>query len=55
MLRTVQFNNQLCFVAVEINNIIADDILSAELNRILFKKSVPKKPFFLGHFFSQIL
>ena len=55
MLRTIQFYNQLCLVAKEINDIISDNILTAELMRIFSQKSVPQDMFFFSWIFTQLL
>ena len=43
MLRTIQFNYQFCLVAIEINNIITDNILSAEAEFHAAKAFIPKE------------
>ena len=55
MLGAVQFYHQLCLVAEEIGNIVADHILPAKLQRVLSQETIPKKIFFFGHSFAQLL
>ena len=49
MLGTIQFNNDLRFSAIEIHNVIADDLLLGKLHRISTKKVIPQVTFLFGH------
>ena len=55
MLRTIQFYYKFCLVAVEISNIVTNNILPSELHRISSEKFIPQKVFFLGCILSKIL
>ena len=49
MLGTIQFNNDLRFSAIEIHNVIADDLLLGKLHRISTKEVIPQVTFLFGH------
>ena len=51
---TVQFNDKLGLVTVKVDDIAANNILSAEWDGVFAEKSIPQKMFFLRHVFSQI-
>ena len=53
MLRPIQFNHQICFGTIKINDIGADYLLSSEFYRITTEKIIPEMAFFFGHVFSQ--
>jgi len=53
MLRSVQFDNQLCFCAVEVCNILAQNLLSRKPDRVLSKKLIPQAAFFFCHVLSE--
>ena len=54
MLRPIQFNDQFCFVAVKIYNVISYHILSVKPWLTLAQEIVPQKRFFLCLVLSQI-
>ena len=54
MLGSVQFDNQFGLVAIEINNIISYDILSAKSKWVFAQKIVPQQGFFFCGGFSEL-
>ena len=55
VLRTVQFNDQLGFGAIEIHDIPSQHLLAHEPVRMVAEKIIPQVPFLLGHAFSKLL
>jgi len=49
VLRAIQFNDQLCLMAVEIYDVTADGFLALEAGRIMSQKSIPQQCFVLCH------
>lgn len=54
VLRTVQFNDEFCFRAIEISDIFSQHLLSGKTDRVGTQKIIPQVPFFFCHFFSQL-
>ena len=53
MLGTIQFNDQLCFIAVKVGNLVSEDLLAAEAGRTVTQKVKPEVAFFFCHVFAQ--
>ncbi len=53
MLRTVKFYHNICFRAVEINNIAVNYFLAIYRNRQFFQEVIPKMLFFFRHITPQ--
>jgi len=49
MLRAVKLYNQLCLCAIEICNVLTENLLSVKPDRILPQKAIPQAAFLLGH------
>ena len=47
MLSPIQFHDQLCFCAVKVCDVFAENLLPQEFNRIATKKVIPQMPFLL--------
>ena len=52
VLRAVQLYHKPCLMAVEIRNVIANDILPAKTHRVFLQEIMPKEIFFLCLVFS---
>lgn len=55
MLRAVKFDHKFCGCAIEIDNIVTDDLLAVKSNGKRFQKIIPEVAFFFCHFPPQIL
>ena len=53
MPRTVKLEDKLCFCAIKIGNILAENLLTRKANGISAQEIIPKVFFFLGHIISQ--
>ena len=53
MLRTVKLDYQLCFGALEINDVVTNSALTIKVQRVLAEEVVPKTLFFFCHVLSQ--
>ena len=55
MLGTIQFYHKLCFVAIEIHNVISDHVLAAKPKRITAQELIPQMRFLFRHIPAKIL
>jgi hypothetical protein len=55
VLGAIQLHHQLRPMAIEIHNVVANNVLSSELHRVSSQEPIPEKIFFLGSVFPQAL
>ena len=53
MLRSIQFNDQLCLCAVEVHNILFNRTLTHNANRVIPQKLIPEFSFLRRHVFTE--
>ena len=54
MLRTVQFDYELCFCAIKIRDILSENLLPSESRRVVAEKIIPQMTLLRCHFPAQL-